>query len=94
MIYNIDYTSKFKKQYKKMKLQGKNIPLLINIINKLKNGEILETKYSNHLLANSNYFKNCYECHIEPDWLLIYRIDNENLILLLCQTGSHSELFK
>lgn len=77
-----------------MKLQGKNIPLLINIITKLKNGEILETKYSIHLLVNSNYFKNCYECHIEPDWLLIYRIDNENLILLLCQTGSHSELFK
>lgn len=94
MVYNIDYTSKFKKQYKKMKLQGKNITLLIEVITKLGNGKTLESKYCNHILANTNYFKNCFECHIEPDWLLIYRIDNKNLVLLLCQTGSHSELFR
>ena len=48
----------------------------------------------NWQMANDSIYKNCSECHIEPDWLLIYKIQNEELILLLFSTGSHSELFK
>ena len=63
------------------------------IIEKLANKEELEPKYRNHNLINDKYYKNCGECHIEPDWLLIYRYGDEEFILLLVDTGSHSNLF-
>ena len=91
--YTIKYTSYFKKSFKKMKKQGKNIDKIIFVINKLANNEELDYKFHNHNLINGKYYKNCWECHIEPDWLLIYRYDYDNLILLLVDTGSHSELF-
>ena len=91
--YQIRYTNDFKKNYKKIKRQGKNIQKLKVVISKLANGLKLEEKYKNHILTNSKRYKNCGECHIEPDWLLVYQyIDNE-LILVLVATGSHSELF-
>ena len=91
--YQIKYTSDFKKNYKKIKKQGKDVEKLKYIVNKLANGIELEEKYKNHILTDSKYYKNCGECHIEPDWLLVYQyIDNE-LILVLVSTGSHSELF-
>lgn len=48
----------------------------------------------NHLLINNARFKNCKECHIEPNWLLVYKINDVELILLLIETGTHSDLFK
>mgnify|MGYP001659381956 len=51
-------------------------------------------KYKNHSLVNDKYYKDCNECHINPDWLLIYRYNKDKLLLLLIDTGSHSELFK
>lgn len=91
--YAIRFSNNFKKDYKKIKKQGKNINKLKNIVTKLANGEELEEQYRNHTLSNSKHYKNCGECHIEPDWLLVYQyIDNE-IILLLIATGSHSELF-
>lgn len=74
--------------------QGKDINKLIKVIKMLANGTELDINYKNHKLINNNYFDNCYECHIEPDWLLVYKIDNSELILLLIATGNHSELFK
>ena len=56
--------------------------------------EKLSEKYRDHQLINSIRFKNCRECHIEPDWLLVYKKNDEQLILLLIETGSHSDLFK
>lgn len=94
MKYKIDFTSNFKKQYKKLKKQNKNLNQLYEIIEKLANGEKLEIKYKNHNLIKDKKYKNCKECHIEPDWLLIYQINDNELILLLLATGSHSELFK
>ncbi len=94
MKYKVDFTNNFKKQYSKIERQGKNLDKLYYVINKLSNGEELEEKYKNHHLVNNKKYKNCMECHIEPDWLLIYRIDHNNLILVLSHTGSHSELFK
>ena len=93
MKYTVDYTINFKKQYKKIKKQGKDLSKLYKIIEKLANGEKLESRYKNHNLIKNKLYKDCKECYIEPDWLLIYKIKNNELILLLSATGTHSELF-
>lgn len=92
--FTVDFTYNFKKGYKRVKKQGKDISKLDNVIKKLTNGIMLEPKYRDHKLYDNKKFKDCRECHIEPDWLLIYKTDNNQLILLLVETGSHSELFK
>ena len=94
MKYTIDYTTNFKKQHKKAKKQGKDLNKLYEIINKLANNEILEPKYKNHSLINNKKYKDCKESHIEPDWLLIYKIKDKELILVLFSIGTHSELFE
>jgi len=94
MKYKVDYTSIFSKQYKKILKQDKDIEKLDKVIEILANGKELDYKYRNHKLINNRKYKECYECHIEPDWLLIYKYDHDKLILLLFSTGSHSELFK
>lgn len=91
--YGVVTSNKFNKQLKKIKKQGKDINKLSNIVNKLANAETLEAKYKDHALADNKYYKNCRECHIEPDWLLIYKYDNNIIILYLVETGSHSDLF-
>ena len=93
MKYTIQYTSNFKKQYKKIQKQGKDLNKLYEVIEKLAEGKELEPKYKNHDLIKDKRFKNCKECHIEPDWLLVYIIKDDELILLLFATGNHSELF-
>lgn len=84
------FTSSFKKDYKRILKQGKNESKFEALITKLLNKETLEDKYKDHKL--SGRFKDCRECHIEPDWLLIYK-DTESEIILI-RTGSHSELFR
>lgn len=91
--YKVDFTTEFKKEYKKIKKQGKDLEKLKSIIEKLACGIILEQKFKDHKLLDNRKFRNCRECHIEPDWLLVYRIEKTELILLLIETGSHSELF-
>ena len=91
--YEVKGTSKFKKQLKKVVKQGKDINKLIEVLNVLASGETLDEKYRNHNLINNKYYKNCSECYIEPDWLLIYKYNNNDLILFLIETGSHSDLF-
>lgn len=91
--YQVKYTNDFKKNYKKIKKQGKDIKKLKDVISRLANGLKLDEKYKNHMLTNSKHYKNCGECHIEPDWLLVYQYINDELILVLVTTGSHSELF-
>ena len=92
--YDVVYSTKFKKALKKLIKQGKDINELFDIIDKLANDEKLNMKYKNHSLVNDKYYKDCNECHINPDWLLIYRYNKDKLLLLLIDTGSHSELFK
>lgn len=92
--FTVDFTYNFKKGYKRVKKQGKDISKLDNVIKLLTNGIMLEPKYRDYKLYDNKKFKDCRECHIEPDWLLIYKTDNNQLILLLVETGSHSELFK
>ena len=73
--------------------QNKDINKLIEVLEILANGEELDPKYKNHKLINDKIFKDCNECHISPDWLLIYKYKDNELILLLFATGSHSDLF-
>lgn len=91
--YHVQYTSRFKKEFKKILKQGKDEKLFLEVLNVIANGEELEEKYRNHKLINDKTFKECYECHIQPDWLLVYKVQDNDLILLLFATGSHSDLF-
>lgn len=100
MMFNIENTKyalkglqTFKKSLKKVKKQNKDIKKLIYILRLLANKEKLDKKYKDHVLVDSKHYKGCRECHIEPDWLLIYKYNDNDLILLLIETGSHSELF-
>lgn len=91
--YRVDYTSDFKKEYKKIRKHGKNIDKIKKIVEQLACGNTLEPQYKDHKLNDNKRFTDCRECHIEPNWLLVYRIDHNELILLLVETGSHSDLF-
>lgn len=91
--YKIVYSTKFKKSLKKLIKQEKNIDELKIVLDKLTKKEELEPKYRNHRLIDDKNYKNCFECHIRPNWLLIYQYNNNELLLLLVDTGSHSELF-
>jgi len=90
--YNIDFTSNFKKQYKKIKKQGKDLNKFRVVLEKLANGETLAENYRDHYLYDNKQYNNCRECHIEPDWLLVYQYQDEKLVLMLIATGSHSEV--
>ena len=92
--YQIKFTSSFKKGLKKVLKQGKKFEKIKTIIVKPANKEELEIKYKNHELNDNKKFKNCKKCHVEPDWLLVYKYYKNDLILLLVETGSHSEIFK
>ena len=91
--YNVRYSREFKKSLKKITKQGKNIEKLLDLVDKLVYKESLELKYKNHKLKDDGYFYDCYECHIDPDWLLVYKYIDDELVLLLVKTGSHSDLF-
>ncbi len=91
MKYEIKWTSRFKKDYKTMMKQGADIALLDKIIEKLGNGEALPPANRDHSLIGS--YAGARECHVKPDWLLIYRVYEDVLVLSLIRTGSHCELF-
>ena len=91
--YDVVYSIKFKKSLKKMQKQNKDLDELLDVVDKLAQKEELDPKYRNHKLKDDKYYKNCSECHIRPDWLLIYQYNNDKLLLLLVNTGSHSDLF-
>ena len=93
MKYEIILTSAFKKELKNIKKRNKDLSKLTEIVNKLANDIELDIKNRDHRLVNNLRFQNCRECHIEPDWLLVYKKNNENLILFLIETESHSDLF-
>ena len=88
----LETTAKYRKDLKLMHKRGLDLSLLEAIIEKLKSQEPLEAKHHDHPLKG-NYI-GFRECHIEPNWLLIYAIDNNRLILTASRTGTHSDLFK
>lgn len=91
MIYEVKWSGKFKKGYKLAKKRGLDISLLEEIIDKLRRGIPLEEKHHDHELKGK--YKGFRECHIQPDWLLIYLLENDVLTLTLVDTGTHADLF-
>ena len=83
-------TGKFRKDYKRCKKRGLDISLLEDVIDTLLAGNPLEEKHHDHGLVGQ--YAGHRECHILPDWLLIYYVDNESLILTAVRTGTHSDL--
>lgn len=91
MNYTVKWTSRFKKQYHLMMRRGENIELLDNAIRLLASGAALPAEYNDHILIG--VYAGLHECHIRPDWLLVYDIDADVLVLTLFRTGTHSDLF-
>lgn len=89
--YIVKPTTQFKKDYKLAIKRGRKIALLENVIASLAMGEPLPEKYKDHNLTGN--WAGHRECHILPDWLLIYRIEDDVLVLTLARTGTHSDLF-
>lgn len=89
--YTIKATSQFKKDYKLAKKQNKDLGLLKDTIETLANGKSLPAKFKDHALTGN--WAGHRECHLTPDWLLVYRIENDVLVLTLTRIGSHSDLF-
>lgn len=92
MKYKIKPTAKFQKDLKLTEKRGYDTDKLLRVVKMLANGETLPREYKDHWLKGS--FAGCRECHIQNDWLLIYEIDNGDLILYLTRTGTHSDLFE
>ncbi len=90
-MYNIEYTGSFKRDYKLALKRRYKEPLIQAVITLLVNGTTLPAKYKPHKLTGE--YKDCWECHIQPDWLLIWQIDVKSNTLLLIRTGTHSDLF-
>lgn len=91
MRYELKYTSRFVKEMKRAAKRGLDLEKLRTVLKMLSEGEKLPYKYRNHKLTGC--YEGSWECHIEPDWLLIYRITEELQIISLQRTGSHSDLF-
>lgn len=91
-MYRVILKKQFKKDFKLMRRRGKPMVELQRVIEILASGGKLEAKYKDHALAGD--YCGCRECHIEPDWLLIYQIRGNVLELVLVRTGTHAELLK
>lgn len=93
MNYCIRETTQFKKDFKTCIKRGLDRNKLSEVLTLLQKGEVIPIRYRDHQLQPNKRYKNCRELHIEPDWLLVYKYSDEELILLLIRTGSHSDLF-
>ena len=104
MMYTVKFTSSFKKSYKLMKKRGLDISLLDAVIDDLRGGRQLDKKFHDHgltgnlaefhdhgLTGNLAEFR---ECHIRPDWLFVYMVEDDILTLTMVDTGTHSDIFK
>lgn len=88
-----DFTAQFKRDYKLAIKRGCDPKKLEMVVTLLCAEQPLPEANRDHALVNSRNYKNMRECHIEPDWLLIYQVQKEKLVLALIRTGSHSDLF-
>ncbi|MEE1056479.1 MAG: type II toxin-antitoxin system YafQ family toxin [Acutalibacteraceae bacterium] len=89
--YTVKFTNQFKKDYKLAKKRGKRMELINEAINILADGEALPEKYRDHSLSGN--WEGHRECHIQPDWLMVYYFEDDILVLTLARTGTHSDLF-
>ena len=91
MSYSVVWTTRFKKDYKKAMKRHLDMDLIDDVIRKLARGEKLPDNNRDHELTGD--WIGHRECHIQPDWLLLYRIDNDVLVLTLTRTGTHSDVY-
>ena len=91
-MYEIKYTNRFKKDVKRCQKRGLDLKLLRDVVDILATTGSLPPKYKAHPLSGN--YKNRMECHIQPDWLLIWMQNDKELVLLFTETGTHSDLFK
>jgi len=84
-------TAQYRKDFKRIIRRGMDTVLLKNVIQQLREQTPLDPKYKDHSLKGE--YAGQRECHLQPDWLLIYEIDGDNLILTTSRTGSHADLF-
>lgn len=91
MKYSVRFSTRFKKDMKTVQKRGYDQRLIYAVIEKLANGEKLDEKHKDHLLTGD--YGGFRECHITPDWLLVYQYREKELLLLLSRTGTHSDLF-
>lgn len=89
--YEIKPSNCFKKDVRLSQKRGYDLSLLTDVIKLIANGEALNEKYKDHALTGN--YTNFRECHITPDWLLVYQVIDNELILFLSRTGTHSDLF-
>ena len=90
-MLTIKYQSAFKKDYKRIKKRGYDTRLLEKVVGLLAEGQPLPPEYRDHVLIGD--YSGCRECHITPDWLLVYEVVERDLLLYLMRTGTHSDLF-
>jgi len=91
-MMKINRTSRFKKEYRQMMKREYDAKLFAFIVGEIVNGRPLAEKYNDHALKGN--FDGFRECHIQPDWLLIYIVENDILTLTLTRTGTHEDVFK
>lgn len=91
MTYKVKFTSAYKKDYKRAKKRGLDINLLDDVVEELRQGHQLAPKYHDHELRGN--WAGFRECHIQPDWLLVYLIEDDILTLTLTNTGTHADIF-
>ena len=92
-MLKVEFTGQFKRDYKLAVRRGCDPKALEAVVNLLMSEQPLPQKYRDHPLTASRDYQGMRECHIEPDWLLVYKIIHDRLILRLIRTGSHSDLF-
>lgn len=90
-MLTIKYQTAFKRDYKRIKKRGYDLRLLEDVIVLLAEGQELPASYRDHALTGD--YSGCRECHIAPDWLLVYEVLQDELLLYLTRTGTHSDLF-
>lgn len=90
-MYKLVYTHQFKRSLRRCVKRGLEVLLLKEVVEVLRKGETLPAKYRAHRLSGK--YANCWECHIQPDWLLLWEINDCELLLILLDTGSHADIF-
>ena len=90
-MLTIKYQTAFKRDYKRIKKRGYDLRLLEDVIVLLAQEQELPPAYRDHALTGD--YSGCRECHIAPDWLLVYEVLQDELLLYLTRTGTHSDLF-
>ena len=90
-LLDVQYTKRFNKDRKAIIKRGYDIQKLKDVIEMLRRCDVMPEKYCDHKLTGN--YDNYRECHIAPDWLLVYKVENDTLTLILFRTGTHSDLF-